>query len=117
MMVGREPAHRIRPCGVPGELKRLTAAPTEVDLFARAATARFQHPSITSEPGERGGVVPDLVQGTLSNVVDVEPDDLGRGWAGQRASVRCDDNVSPSPAMHARFRVRLVIVGDHVQDL
>jgi hypothetical protein len=41
VMVGRELAHRVRSCGVPGELEGLATATAEVDLLARATAARL----------------------------------------------------------------------------
>ena len=66
LVIGGQMTDRIGARRIAGQLERLAAAATEIELAAVTATAGFRHPARATEALEDGGMCPDPGQGMLT---------------------------------------------------
>ena len=103
--------------GVAGHQVGLAAAAAEVDLAPVAALARLGQPVGPAEPLEDVRREPDVLERRVPHVRELQAGNLARGLTRQGRAVRRHRHEDHAPAVQARLRKLLEIVGQHVHDL
>ena len=81
--MGRQGADRVRLGGISGQCQSLTAAPAPVDFLAGAGGTGFRHPVRSPEEGEGLGMVPDMAERMIPDIIEMQGGDCFRCMAGK----------------------------------
>src|SRR6059036_1536415 len=114
---GRQCADGVGVRGIARQGERLTAAPAEIDRLSRTTAAGLRHPLVASVRLKRGRLPPDPIERMVPNVVETQRGDVSSPMAGQRLTVRRDNQIIVSPAAVTGLWIRFVVVGQNVNDL
>ena len=76
-----------------------------------------RHPRGSAIRDERIGRFPNVAQRAVADVVEAQRRDGGRRRAREHRTVRRDRHERVAPAVHARFRKFLEVIGEYVDDL
>src|SRR5262249_2270404 len=108
-MVLRQNTGRIRRLRVASQGEGLTAAASEVHGATVATPAWLAHPVLPAKRVEQRGALPDLLERSLEHVFARQVGQGVREVTRQGETVGRNDDVTPSPAAHARFRLVRVV--------
>ena len=89
-MIRRLRTDRIGLARIARQCQRLTAAASEIDLFAVATLARFRQPAGSAIGIKGSTVIPDVTQGTVLHPLKAQMFQRRRRMAGQNGAVRRD---------------------------
>lgn len=108
---GGKHASRIGRAGVSRHVKGLAATAAKVDRPAFTGSARIRQPSLAAKLIEAGGVVPNIFEGALRDIVKMQSRQCLREMTGECEPFRIYHHEPAAPSLHTRLGVPRIIVG------